>query len=113
MAPIVIFGFFGLILSGLALQANTRLRSEVRLPMQWWLDGEVTWSAPRHIALAFIPALALVTFASLIFISFSIQPRPGQEGMVLPAFGGIGILFVAVQLLHLWLIHKTLHRNGS
>ncbi len=111
MASTLIFVFFGLIMSGLAILANTRLRSEDRLPMQWWLDGEVTWSAPRHIALAFTPALALVIFATLSFLSSSMSPRTGQEDMVLPGFIGIGITFVLAQLFHFWLIQKTLRRS--
>ncbi|WP_126174541.1 hypothetical protein [Altericroceibacterium xinjiangense] len=113
MTQIVTAVFFSLILAGIALRANARLRHEKRLPMQWWLTGDVTWSAPRLIGLAFIPVLAFLTFAILIILSFNVQPRPGQEGVVLPAFIGLGITFVAIQVLHLWLAQKTLRRNGS
>jgi hypothetical protein len=113
MTVIVPAVFFILVLSGLALRANIRLRGEDRLPMQWWFTGEVTWSAPRPIALAFIPALALLTFASLIILLFYMQARSGQEGMVLPTLIGIGSMFLAIQILHLWLIEKTVHGNGS
>jgi hypothetical protein len=41
-----------------AILANMRFRHELRLPIQCWLDGKVTWSAPRAVALAFIPVLA-------------------------------------------------------
>ena len=105
--------FFGLTLCGLALRANMRLRNEDRLPMQWLLSGEVTWSAPRFMALALIPALGISVFVSFIVLSLNVRPRPGQEGLVLPTFIGIGIIFVAVQLLHLWLVEKTLRRNGK
>ena len=112
--PIIITAvFFILALCGLALHANMRLRNEDRLPMQWLLTGEVTWSSPRLIALALIPALAILVFVSLIALSLNVRPRPGQEGLVLPIFIGIGIMFIAIQLLHLWLIEKTLRRNGK
>ena len=46
MGMLVVAVILGLILCALAYQADARFRSEDRLPMQWWLTGEVTWSAP-------------------------------------------------------------------
>lgn len=103
---------FVLILVGLALWANSRFQDQERLPMQWWLTREVTWSAPRPLALAFIPALAVATLAAYVLMAKTVPPRVGQED-VLPALVGVGTLFVAVQIFHLWLVHKTLNRNGS
>lgn len=109
MTLVFIAALLFLALCGLARQANARFRREDRLPMQWWLNGDVTWSAPRAVALAFIPALALPIFACLILL----PPRPGQEGVVLPALIVTGATLAAVQLLHFWLIQKTLGRKGS
>ncbi|RMB53945.1 hypothetical protein C8J44_1557 [Sphingomonas sp. PP-CE-3A-406] len=100
-------------LAGLALRANTRFCDEDRLPMQWWLTGEVTWSAPRRMALTLLPVLAFLVFTSLIILSFCMQPSPGQDGMVLPTVIGIGIVFLAIEAFHLWMIEKTLHRNAK
>ena len=47
MIMVVTAILFSFALCSLALWANTRFRGEDRLPMQWWFDGEVTWSAPR------------------------------------------------------------------
>ena len=105
--------FFILVYAGLALWANNRFRDEERLPMQWWLTGEVTWSAPRPLALAFIPALAIATFAACALLAVNVPPRVGQEDLVLPAFIGLGTMFIAVQVLHLWLIRKALSRKGN
>lgn len=113
MSLVITAALFSLALFGLAWRANGRFRREDRLPMQWWLNGEVTWSAPRAIALAFIPALAFFVFASLIVLSRNVAPRPGQEGMVLPTLIGLGATFVFIQILHFWLIEKTLRRNGN
>lgn len=96
---------------GIAVWANTRLRSEERLPMQWLISGEVTWSAPRPIALAFMPALASAVFAGLAVLSRYARPRPGQEHMIIPTAIAVGIIFLAVQLFHLWLIEKTVRRD--
>jgi len=113
MIMIGIAFLFSSVLCSLALKANARLRGERRLLMQWWFTGDVTWSAPRALALAFVPALAACVFLSLILLSLNVRPRTGQEGEVLPTFIGIGIVFLGIQLLHLWLIGRTLRRNGS
>lgn len=104
---------FALILTGLALGANARFRSERHLPMQWWMTGEVTWSAPRVVALAFIPTLAIVTLAACVVLMLNVPPRVGQEALVVPSLIAVGAIFVGCQLLHLWLIDKTLRRKGS
>ncbi len=80
--------------------------------MQWWFTGEVTWYAPRPIALALVPALAISIFVSMIILSLNGRTRPGQAGLILPALIGIGITVLVIQLLHFWLIEKTLHRNS-
>ena len=113
MAMVVIALLFSSALCGLALRANGRFQSEKRLPMQWWFTGDVTWYAPRPIAVALIPVLGLSIIMSLIVLSRYGRVRPGQEGLVLPTLVGIGIMFLAMQLLHLWLVEKTLQRNGS
>lgn len=113
MVLLGVAGLFGIVLAGIALRANARFRGEERLPMQWWLTGEVTWSAPRVVALAFIPALAICVLAAHVVLALNVPARPGQEGMVLPALLAMGAIFVACQLLHLWLIDKTLRRNGG
>lgn len=96
----------------IALRANARLRDRDRLPMQWWLNGDVTWSAPRPIALAFIPATTLLVLAILTVLMAYTQPRPGQEGMVIPTVIALGMLFLAAQLFHIWMIERTFRRDG-
>jgi hypothetical protein len=97
----------------LAIWANSRFRNEDQLPMQWWLTGDVTWSAPRALALAFNSSLATGILMINAVLAMNFQPKPGQEGMVLPTFIGVGIVSVGIQLLHFWLVEKTLHRDGS
>lgn len=104
---------FGVALCWVALRANARFRNEVRLPMQWWLDGQVTWTAPRRIALAFIPALSLPMLAGFGVLLNNVQPRPGQEGMVIPSFIAFGLISMGAQIFHLWMISRTVGRNGS
>lgn len=111
MIMAILGGIFAVVLCGIARRANARFRDRDRLPMQWRLNGEVTWSAPRAVALGFIPALALSVIVSLAVLSATIPPRPGQGDLVLPTFAGIGVMFVAIQLLHLKLVAATLRRN--
>lgn len=113
MVMIVTAIIASLILAGLARWANSRLRSEDQLPMQWWVTGEVTWSAPRPIALSIVPTLAVLTFIVIVVLSFSTDPRSGQEAEVLPTMISLGIMFLGIQVLHLWLIEKTVQRNSS
>lgn len=69
-----------LVVCALACRADVRFRSEDRLPMQWWITGEVTWSAPRRLALAFMPALAMSYLASLRSRHSMSRPVPGRKG---------------------------------
>ncbi len=112
MIMIIIAVVYGAVMLGVARWANARFRREDRLPMQWLLNGEVTWSAPRRVALAFMPALSIPMLAALIWLFLNAAPRSGQEHLVLPVFVGIGALFVGIQLLHVWLIDRTLRRAG-
>lgn len=100
---------YGAVMIWLALRANTRFSGERRLPMQWWLNGEVTWYAPRRMALAFIPTLAIAVFG----LSLTTKPRPGDEQLVIPVMVILGFVFLGIQLLHLYLVRKTLQRDGG
>jgi len=113
MTVIITAILFSLVLGVLARRANARFWGEDRLPMQWGLTGDVTWSAPRAVALAFVPMLGVFVFASLIMSSSFLPSRHGQEGMALPACIGIGLTLITIQLFYFWLIGKTLRRSGS
>lgn len=108
----------GLTMIVLSVRANSRFRQEEKLPMQWMLSrsrplsSTVIWSAPRAFALSLVPALAILVLSLFAIGSFTLTPRPGQEGMMIPSLIFIGGIFLAVQILHLWLIAKTL-RNAE
>lgn len=99
---------FIVIICMLAYRANTRFRSAARLPMQWGLTGKVTWSAPRAIALAFMPVLAVALLGFVTVMAMTVPPRPGQEHLVLPVSLVMGGALVVAQLFHFWLIDRTL-----
>lgn len=104
----VIFAF---IFAGLSMRANTRYRCHKRLPMQWSLAGTVNWSAPRILALSLIPGLGIGLLMFVTLLNLNVMPRAGQEDMVLPVTILIGVTFIAVQLLHFWMIDKTWNSN--
>jgi hypothetical protein len=111
MGMLVVSTVFIIILTALAYRANTRFRNESRLPMQWGITGAVNWSAPRSVALAFIPILAIGILGCEVFMAMNVSPRAGQEELVFPVLAGTGATLVAIQLLHFWLIGRTLRRN--
>lgn len=108
MGIVVIAGMFSVVLAVVALWANRRFGDQPSLPMQWGLDGRVNWSAPRVVAVWFIPVLGMAVLAFAAVLGLTTPPRPGQEGLVAPAQFGLGMAFVAVQALHLVLVARTL-----
>lgn len=111
MGMLIVSAVFVATLSALAWRANRRFRDESRLPMQWGIGGTVNWSAPRPLALAFMPALAIAVFGAQLFMASDIPPRAGQEGLIFPILVGTGATFVAIQLLHFWLIGRSVRRK--
>lgn len=97
----------------LSLRANIRLRHEDRLPMQWSFTGKVNWTAPRVLALAVTPALAIGILSLVAASMLRVEPRPGQEGFEVPVLLLMSLAFIAVHLLHLRMIDRTLQgRSG-
>lgn len=79
-----------------SLSAGRRLRHLAELPMQWGMDGKPTWSAPRHVALAFMP-----TVGALIMLAIALRGSisPGTVCVVAASF-------IAAHILHLTLIAR-------
>lgn len=111
MVMLIVSVVFVLITCVLALRANRRFRNERQLPMQWGLTGEVNWSAPRYLALASMPIITIAVLGFQTILSMNVAPRPGQEGLVLPALVGTGVTLIVLQLIHFWMIDKALRRN--
>ena len=113
MDMLVVSSGFVLIITVLAYRAGTRFHSEARLPMQWGLNGAVNWSAPRRLALAFMPILAAGLLGFVTILSLTVPPRAGQERLVFPILVGMGVALVALQQLHFWAIAHALRRNAG
>ena len=97
------------VLVAMSARANRRFKGETRLPMQWSLGGSVNWTAPRPWALAFTPLLATICLLGFVAMSSFSQPRPGQEGLVIPVNIFMALLFIGAHAFHLWLIERTVH----
>ena len=100
------------VLVAMSLRADRALGNYARLPMQWSLAGSVNWTAPRRIALAFTPVLATISLAIIGTLTLMLEPRAGQKGFEIPTMLALGLVFIAVHALHLWLIGKSLRRDG-
>lgn len=97
-------------LIGLSVRANARFHRHDRLPMQWSLTGRVNWTAPRVVALSFIPGTGAAMLIFFTIMSMTIAPRPRQEAMVVPVAVLIGSGFVAVEIVYLLLVERTVRR---
>lgn len=95
----------------MSLRANSRFRNESRLPMQWWIDGSVNWTAPRPLALAFTPVLAGLVLAAAVVSTIFLEPRRGQEHLEVPVIVVLALTFITVHALHLKLMERNLKRN--
>ncbi|QNQ39467.1 hypothetical protein [Brucella intermedia] len=95
-------GLIGFALSVLlAVAANSRFADLERLPMQWGLSGQVNWTAPRVLGLAFVPVLYAVLAGIFIWAA-----EHDPERYTAKSVGIVLIALIAVQILHLWMIDR-------
>ncbi|MCC6924719.1 MAG: hypothetical protein IT549_02705 [Novosphingobium sp.] len=95
---------FTVALAAISFRANRRLPASDRLPMQWGFDGRPTWNAPRRIALAFTPALYVLTSLGIAFL-MPVHWEPATLAM-LGVFTFVAAGFIAGHLLHIRLIRR-------
>ncbi|AMY69349.1 hypothetical protein [Frigidibacter mobilis] len=88
------------LLAALSLAANRRLRHLGRLPMHWGLAGQVTWTAPRPLALALVPILA-----AIMLLASALSGAPPLMTALM------ALALIAAHLAHLWLIRRTALRG--
>ncbi len=108
---LVVSVFTVALLIAMSLRANRRFEADPRLPMQWWLDGKVTWTAPRPIALAFTPVLAVVCLSAIVALTAFGRTKPGQEHLVVPINIILAVLFLSFHAFHLRLMRLTIRRG--
>ena len=100
----MIYAFCAAVISAIALAsaiAATKLPPADRLPMQWGLTGKPTWSAPRTVALAFTPILAILVTGFVFVVA----------GAATKAAAIVATAFLATHLLHLRLVYRHLMRS--
>lgn len=104
----VIAAAFTAVLVAIAIAADRRLGERGNLPMQWTLAGRAIWSAPRRFALAFVPVIGIVILFGIAFGEIGDPTGDGSTARDVQAM--IGIALVAGQLLHLWMVRRTMGR---
>ena len=83
MSIVVVSVISVLVTCALAYRADASFHSEDRPPMQWWVTGEVTWSAPRHLGASPLPSCRhwqLSHLGSLRSWRSTSRPDPGKKG---------------------------------
>ena len=83
MIESLIVAVFSSSIAWMSVRANARFARDDRLPMQWWITGEVTWTAPRVVALAFTPALAFLALSAIAVASACYPSRAVADGEAL------------------------------
>ncbi|MDP3340170.1 hypothetical protein [Frigidibacter sp.] len=84
------------LIATISLAANRRFQHLTRLPMQWGLTGQVTWTAPRRLALAFVPPIAVIVLLAAL-----------RAGAPPPLTALMALALIASHLAHLWLVRRT------
>ena len=80
--------------------AHRHLPQATHLPMQWGLNGTPKSFAPRMVALAFTPCLAVCVVGVVAVVS----PQAVARGVT------VAVLFLVVHLAYLWMVHRHLTR---
>lgn len=88
-------------------RANSRFSHCAKLPMQWGLNRQPTWYAPRHVALIVTPILGGIGFLVAALIAAT-EPQPPSvtTDQVVGLLVGLGALGLAVYAGYLWLVAR-------
>jgi hypothetical protein len=68
-----------------------------KVPMQWGINGNPTWTAPVGIAVAFTPMIAAVVFAVTLGLSYGKAQSPIDRILALQV-----VVFVLAHIGHLY-----------
>lgn len=113
MLPIVVTLVAVTLLVMMSVRANRKFRAIDRLPMQWSGHGDVNWTAPRVVALAVMPALGTLILCAASLSAIFVEPRAGQENMVVPVMLILALVPIGIHHLHITLIARHLNKAGD
>lgn len=99
-------------LIAMSVRYDRRRGGTARLPMQWSSPGRVNWTAPRRVALAFTPVLAVVVLVAIQVTAHMAPRKSGPDGSVLPVLLSAALLLVVAHAIHLRLCDRTLNRTN-
>ncbi|QYC12064.1 hypothetical protein [Brevundimonas nasdae] len=89
------------------VRANSRLRHHAKLPMQWGLNKQPNWYAPRHVALIVTPILGGIGFLAVALMAATVpKPPSAPAGQVIGLLVGLGAFGIAVFAGYLWLVAR-------
>ena len=95
MAWALAFGTL-VVMAVLAVRANARFADNRYLPIQFGPTGQVGWTAPRIVALGFLPGLAVLVFLGLLLFA------PDPLGAIVSSMALLG-----GQVFYHWMIGRT------
>tara|TARA_R110000787_G_C13236441_1_gene427849 strand:- start:140 stop:397 length:258 start_codon:yes stop_codon:yes gene_type:complete len=75
--------------------------------MQWGLNRQPNWYAPRHVALIVTPILGGIGFLAMALIAATTpQPPSGATDQIIGLLLGLGAFGIAVYAGYLWLVAR-------
>lgn len=107
----IILAIFTALMVLVAYLAHVYLPEAKRVPMQWSLRGQVNWSAPRAIGLAFYPVLGFAFMFAYIMLMKYVGPRQGQENLVVPIMVFSGCILVIIQVISAIMAFRSLRNE--
>ncbi|MEQ1755679.1 MAG: DUF1648 domain-containing protein [Micropepsaceae bacterium] len=105
--PFVVMGATFVAMLAISLIAYLIFPKDARVPMQWGLTGQPTWTAPKAAAVLFVPVLTLAAMSLAIIPLFA----DSEHQRLVSALPSIAMLFLLIHILHLCLAQW--HFNAS
>ena len=101
------------IIASTALGAWKRVPQGVKVPMQWRLDGGVSWRTSKAVGLLFIPVVSCIVIYAFTLSGATFKVKGVDAMMLLCVRATLAALLAMGQLLHLRFAMKTLLDEGS
>lgn len=110
-AALTLLLLYAALAAAMSVWANRRFSARARLPMQWWLNGQPTWYAPRRLALVLFPLIGgiglIAGTVGMIFAPHRLNVPMHKALDVLAGTGLLGIAIYAGYLGAVWRWDRT------
>ncbi len=101
------------IIASTALGAWKRIPQGMKVPMQWRLDGGVSWRTSKAFGLLFIPVASCVVIFAFTLSGATFRAQGVEAMMLLCVRATLAAVLALAQLLHLRFALKTLQDEGG